>query len=460
MVTERALGPTARTVDEVVDACRQAEVRLIRFLYCDNGGTVRGKAVHVDRLADRMRTGVGLTVAMQAMSSLDELQPVAGMGPVGEVRLVPDPQTFALLPYAPHAAAMVADHVDLDGQPYDAGPRPFLSRMAGVLAGRDMALSCGVENEFSLAHQEGTAFVPIDHSLCFSTIGMAAAADVIDDMVEALERQDIAVEQYYAELGHGQHELSVSPRLAVEAADTQVLVRETIRGVAGRHGMVASLAPKPWPDQAGNGAHAHLSLWDTALQCNLFHDDTGRYQLSELAEHFVAGLLAHLPGLLGLTAPTFNSFQRLLPEHWSSAYVCWGPDNREAAVRVPSTFWGREMASANLEYKPIDASCNPYLAFGGLIAAGLDGIDRGLAPPRPVAVDPHRMSAAERESIGIAPYPASVGHALDALERDEILTSALGESLTRSYLAVRRSEWEADPATDEAHERARNFLKY
>jgi glutamine synthetase len=458
--TEGAGGPSARTVEEVVDACRQAGVRLIRFLYCDNGGTVRGKAVHVDRLADRMRTGVGLTVAMQAMSSLDELQPVEGMGPVGEVRLVPDPETFAILPYAPHAAAMLADHVALDGQPYDAGPRPFLARMAGVLAERDMVLLCGVENEFSLARQEGAGFVPIDHSLCFSTIGMAAAADVIDAMVEALERQDIAVEQYYAELGHGQHELSVSPRSAVRAADDQVMVRETIRGVATRQGIVASLAPKPWPDQAGNGAHVHLSLWDTAMRRNLFHDDTGRYGLSELARQFVAGLLAHLPGLLGLTAPTFNSFQRLLPEHWSSAYVCWGPDNREAAVRVPSTFWGREMASANLEYKPIDASCNPYLAFGGLIAAGLDGIDRGLVPPQPVTVDPHRLSPAEREAIGVAPYPATVGHALDALEQDQVLTDALGGTLTTSYLAVRRSEWEADPGTDEAHERARNFLKY
>jgi glutamine synthetase len=118
------------------------------------------------------------------------------------------------------------------------------------------------------------------------------------------------------------------------------------------------------------------------------------------------------------------------------------------------------MASVNLEYKPIDASCNPYLAFGGLIAAGLDGIDRGLAPPQPVTVDPHRMAPEEREAIGVAPYPATVGHALDALEQDEVLTDALGGTLTRSYLAVRRSECEADPTTNEAHEMARLFLTY
>lgn len=165
------------------------------------------------------------------------------------------------------------------------------------------------------------------------------------------------------------------------AADTQVLVRETLRGMAAEHGLTASLAPKPWPDQAGNGAHIHLSLWDRAGPRNLFHDPDGRYGLSTTAEQFRAGIPADLPALLGLTAPSFNSYQRLLPQHWSSAFVCWGPDNREAAVRVPSPFRGHEHASTNLEYTPADISCNPYLAFGGLIAAGLDGIDRRLEPP-------------------------------------------------------------------------------
>src|SRR5687768_14696798 len=117
------------TPDEVVAACREAGVRLVRFLYCDNGGVVRAKAAHVDRLADRMRTGIGLTVAMQAMNSLDQLQPVEGMGPVGEIRLVPDPSTFTILPYAPRSAAMLVDHVTLAGEPYEADPRYFLKRM-------------------------------------------------------------------------------------------------------------------------------------------------------------------------------------------------------------------------------------------------------------------------------------------------------------------------------------------
>jgi glutamine synthetase len=248
------------TPEEILDACRTQAVRLVRFLYCDNGGVIRGKATHVERLGDRIRTGIGLTVAMQAMNSLDRLQPVEGMGPVGEIRLVPDPETFTVLPYAPHTAAMLVDHLRLDGQPYEAGPRNFLKRMAARLAERGMVLSCAVENEWSLASQRDGRYVPVDESLCFSTVGMAASAEVTDATVVALGEQGIQVEQYYAELGHGQQELSVAPRPAVRAADTQILVRETIRGVAARSGLVASLAPKPWPDQAGNGAHIHFSL--------------------------------------------------------------------------------------------------------------------------------------------------------------------------------------------------------
>jgi glutamine synthetase len=446
--------------EDVARAARDAGVRLVRFLYCDNGGVIRGKSTHVARLADRIRTGIGLTVAMQAMNSLDQLQSVEGMGPVGEIRLVPDPDTFTVLPYAPDTAAMLVDHVTLDRRPYEAGPRNFLKRMTERLAAHDMQLVCAVENEFSLARERDGEYVPIDSSLCFSTIGMGAAAEVMDAVVRALEDQGIQLEQYYAELGHGQQEVSVTHLPAVRAADTQVLVRETLRGVAARFGLAASLAAKPWPDQAGNGGHIHFSLWDGAGSRNLFADPSRRFGLSETGERFVAGVLAHLPGLIAVTAPSFNSYQRLLPQHWSSAFTCWGPDNREAAVRVPSQFWGAQEASTNLELKPADASNNPYLAFGALIAAGLDGIERGLAPPEPVAVDPVTIPEGEREAMGIRRFPTDLGAAIKELEADQVLMEAFGDLLARSFVTVRRSEWEAYGAADEAFAYRNHFLKY
>ncbi len=449
---------TDPTADDLLAICTANDVRLVRFLYCDNGGVVRGKVVPIEHLATRMATGVGLTKAMQAMNSLDQLQSVEGMGPVGEIRLVPDPSTFTVLPYAPRAAAMLVDHISLDGTPYPACPRGFLARMCERLAEHGIELRCAVENEFSLAHFDGERPVPIDASLCFSTVGMTASAEVVDAIVDALDAQQIGLNQYYPELGHGQHELSVLPRPALAAADTQVLVRETIRGVAARCGLVASLAPKPWPDQAGNGAHVHFSAWQD--ERNLFHDPAGRYGLSTLAEQFLAGILAHTPGLLALTAPSFNSYARLLPQHWSSAFVCWGADNREATVRVPSTFWGDEAASTNLEFKPADASANPYLAFGGLIAAGVDGIERELVPPTPIDVDPADLSDAARDEAGIARYPTTLAEALDALEADPLLLAALGDPLARSYITVRRSEAEAYAAAAEEFTFANHFAKY
>jgi glutamine synthetase len=447
------------TAKDVVRQADEADLRLVRFLWCGNDGTIRAKASGRKGLKGRIESGIGLTVAMMAMNGLDQLQPVEGMGPVGEIRLVPDPETFRVLPYAPRTGAMLVDHMLLDGTPAPQCPRSFLKRMTARLAERGATLEASFENEFSLAVRDEDGFVPIDSSLCFSTIGMTASADYVDELVEALGDQGIDVEQYYAELGHGQQEISTPHAPALRAADEQLLVRETIRGVAALHGLVASLAPKPWLDGAGNGGHIHFSLWDDQGG-NRFHDGSQPDRLSDEARSFIAGVLEHLPGLAALTAPSFNSYHRIVPHYWAGAFTCWGHDNREAPVRVPSVFSGMEEASTNAELKTADASCNPYLAVGGLIAAGLDGIERGLQPPEPVEVDPATIPEDERTRRGILPLPATQQEALDALEADAVLTGALGPVLTQSYLAVRRSEWAAYSAGDEAFEQQGHFLKY
>jgi glutamine synthetase len=442
----------------VVKRADEEGLRLVRFLWCGNDGTIRAKASALRGLEARLESGIGLTVGMQAMSSLDQLQSVEGLGPVGEVRLVPDLETFRVLPYAPHSGALLADLVGLDGEPAPQCPRSFLKRMDAWLEKRGLTLELAFENEFSLATRSENGFVPLDSSLCFSTIGMTASQAYVDDLVEALDAQEIGLEQYYAELGHGQQEISTPHAPALRAADEQVLVRETIRGVAPRHGLVASLAPKPWPDVAGNGDHIHFSLWEG--ERNRFYDASRADNLSDDARAFIAGVLEHLAGLCGLTAPSFNSYHRIVPNSWAGAFTCWGHDNREAPVRVPSVFRGSEEASTNVELKSADASCNPYLAVGGLIAAGLDGLERGLEPPAPVEVDPETIAEGERARLGIRPLPATQAEALDALEADRLLMDALGERLSTSYLAVRRSEWAAYSEGDEAFEQQGHFEKY
>jgi glutamine synthetase len=443
---------------EIARQADEAGLRLVRFLWCGNDGTIRAKSSARRGFEGRLESGIGLTVAMQAMNGLDRLQPVTGMGPVGEIRLVPDLDTFRVLPYAPATGAVLTDHVALDGEPAAVCQRSLLKRMEARLAGRGLVLRASFENEFSLATRVDGAYVPIDSALCFSTIAATAAQDYVEELAAALDAQEIVLEQYYSELGHGQQEISTGHAPALRAADEQLLVRETIRGVAARHGLVASLAPKPWPDNAGNGAHVHFSLWDGDR--NRFHDPAAPDLLSPAARSFVAGVLEHLPGLCGLTAPSFNSYHRLVPQYWAGAFVCWGHDNREASVRVASVFAGREEASTNAELKTCDASANPYLALAGLIAAGLDGLERGLEPPEPVEVDPATIDAAERTRRGIHRLPATQEEALDALAGDRLLVETLGPVLAESYLAVRRSEWAAYSAGDAAFEQQGHFEKY
>lgn len=444
---------------DVVRSAEEEGLRLVRFLWCGNDGTIRAKASGIAGLRGRLESGIGVTVAMQAMNSLDQLLPVPGLGPVGEVRLVPDLATFRVLPYAPRTGAVICDHVHLDGTPAPVCQRCCLRRLEGRLAERGLVLRAAFENEFSLAVPAGDQLVPVDSSLCFSTIGLTASQDYVDELLAALEAQQIRVEQFYCELGHGQQELSTAHAPALQAADEQLLVRETIRAVATRRGLVASLAPKPWPENAGNGAHVHFSLWDAAGR-NRFHDAAAPDLLSAEARAFLAGVLTHLPGLCGLTAPSFNSYRRLVPRSWAGAYACWGYDNREAAIRVPSVFRGTEEATTNAELKTADATANPYLALGGLIAAGLDGVDRGLELPEPVAVDPAALTEDERAERAIPRLPETQADALDALADDEVLVGALGPELAASYLAVRRSEWAAYAAGDERFEQVGHFQKY
>jgi glutamine synthetase len=455
--TTRAATPA----DRVTETARKEGVRLVRFLYTDNGGVTRGKSTHIESLRGRINDGIGLTVAMQAMNMLDQLAAVEGMGPVGEIRLIPDPETFRVLPYAPHSAAMTVDMCYHDGSPWEACPRAFLKKQIAACAAAGFTVQAAFECEFTLAtrNADGT-YAPLDESLCFSSTGMTTAAHVMDAIIAAFEAQGIEVDQYYPELGHGQQELPIRHAPALAAADRQVFYRDTVRNVAYQHNLYASLAPKPFPDQAGNGAHIHISLWDKAGKRNLMYDPNDQYGMSDLGYHFIAGILDHLPALLALTCPTYNSYRRLQPHFWSSAYTAWGPDNREGAIRVPSQFRSDRAASTNAELKSSDASSNPYLALGGLLAAGLDGVQRKLALGEPTLIDPGNYSDEERAARGIRRFPTTLKEALDNLEKDTMLIEALGPLLSRAYLAVKRLEWESFSKEDVAFEMKHHFWKF
>lgn len=449
---------------DVVRQAREADLRLVRFLYCDNGGIIRGKATHASKLSTRISEGIGQTLAMQAFTGVESLASVEGMGPIGEFRLIPDPNTFVILPYVPSTGSMMCDMILTNGQPWEACPRTFLKRMVARLADQGMRAEAAVEHEFYLAREENGNYVPADHSLCYSSIGLDEQAEVIDAILEALEGQGISVELFHTELGPAQQELSIHHADVLRAADNVCLVRETTRGVAHSFDLLATFAPKPFLDQAGSGAHIHLSIWGTEdsehRDKNLFYDPNERGTLSQFGQYFIGGILRHIRGLVAITCGSPNSYRRLLPHFWSSAYEAYGFDNREGAIRVPSTFWGREADSINLELKPSDHSGNPYLAMGALIAAGLDGVQNQIDPGNPQEIDPGNYTDTEREQLGIRRLPTTLDEALDELERDTVVMEALGPLLASSYIAVKRNEAAFFKDKTPAEEALQHFYKY
>lgn len=448
------------TPETILRRAKKQGVQLVRFLYCDNGGTIRGKTTYIDHLAERMEQGIGLVMGMMSMTGLDFLPANATFGPVGEVRLVPDPYTFTILPYAPRSAQMLCDMLTLDHKPWALDPRSFLKRMIARAEANGMTLDAVFENEFYLVRRTADGYEALDQSLCFGGIGMDTAEPVIQDIVAALTAQGVVVEQYMPELGPGQQEMSVRHAPALRAADNQITYRQTVRAVAAQHGLVGSFAPKPFANQAGSGAHIHWSAWNKSRTRNLFASADDPNGLSPLAYHFIAGVLKHLPALLALTTPTVNSFRRLQPHFWSSAYTAWGVENREAGVRVPTRYWGNESGTTNLELKASDPSNNPYLALGALIAAGLDGVENKLEPGPSIDRDPGSWSDAERAARGIARYPTTLDAALDALEQDEVLVNALGQPLAHEYILVKRAEAEHFRGKGDAYEFEQHLYKY
>ncbi len=413
-------------------------VTFVRFVTAGNANVIRGKAVGIESLRAAWDTGIGFTAALQALPVMfDAVVGETGLGPVGEVRLLPDWSTLRPLPYAPSHARVFGD-LSVDGEPWSHDARSFLKRVLADAEAAGFTLRAGFEYEFTvLRGREG--LVPIDDTVFAATLGADVGVDLIDDVTEALAAQGIVVEQHYAESAPGQHELAVAPTDPLAAADGHVAVRETVRAVARHHGWIASFLPKIFDDKAGNGCHLNLSLWRGGR--NLMADPSRPHALSIDGAAFVAGVLEHLPAIMAVTIASANSYRRIRPHFWSGAFRAWGKDNREAAVRLPSGPIG--VGPDHVELKTADATANPYLALGCVIAAGLDGVRRELVLGEPIQGDPGLLSDAERARLGADTLPTAHPDALDRLARDEVLLGALGADLARSYAALKRYEWEA-----------------
>ncbi len=342
-------------------------------------------------------SGVTYVACMQsAFGALDLLTPDSKYGCVGELKHIPDLDTFRIVPYAEKTAMVIGDFYTKDMKIFEADPRPILKKKLGEL---DFDVMASFETEFYLFNQD---LKPFDDSLCFATSAMNAGNEFALKVKEYLELQNVHVEHFYPEYGPGQYEIAVEPSMGIRAADNQVILRETVRGTAQNLGLVASFMPKPSNELPGSGVHIHISLWKDGE--NVFSDGNG---LSDTAYYFIGGVLRHMKALLAFTASTVNSYKRILPHNWASAYTCYGFENREAAIRIPLPIHNKERETTHLEIKPVDGCSNPYLVLGSIIAAGIDGIKKKIDPGDPVEKDPADMSEAERDKYGVERFPQS-----------------------------------------------------
>lgn len=418
---------------------KENNIKFVRILLCDNANIIRSKAFHIDTLAQHFDAGVSITVAQQAFPVMcDKVIPQTGLTTVGEAWVIPDWFTLNLLPYAPTHASVVGDMFK-NGSPWSLCPRGFLKSVIAKAQDMGLQIKAAFENEFYLLKSTPDGITPTDGTVFASSLGMDINRPVIDDIADALTAQSIQVERYHPESGPGQQEISIRYGDALQAADRQITFRQTVRAIALKHGLTASFMPKIFPDQAGNGCHLHLSLWQGKQ--NIIPDPNGVGGISKTARSFMAGIIDHLPGLMALTTPSVNSYRRICPHSWSGAFRAWGFDNREAALRVPSNF--TSPSPTNFELKTVDAAANPYLALGSVISAGLDGIKRSLELGEPVTVDPGNLSRKQQQARGIDPLPNSLENALAHLSKDDLLKNALGLELAQAFIAIRQAEWEA-----------------
>ena len=422
----------------------------------DNAGVTLVKCIPLHRFEEVARFGVGLSPVFSVFLVDDQItsSPHIG-GPTGDTRLMPDPPATVPLAASPGWALAPVDQLDQEGEVYPACARTFARRMLERLGSFGLELRGSYELEFFLGRRtpggpEGEPDpVPAHTGPAYSAIVLADVEPFATALIRALEEQGTGVMQFHPEYSTGQLELSVPHRAGIAVADTSLVVRHTIRAVARSQGLTASFAPVVFAGLVGNGAHIHLSIWDRRGR-NLFHGGRGPEGMTREAEAFTAGVLASMPALTAVTAPSVASYQRLQPHRWSGPGACWGRENREAALRFVTGMVGSRAAAANLEVKAMDPAANPYLALGAIVAAGIDGLERELSLPEPVIDDPASIPASRRRALGIRQLPSSLGAAIRELERSALLRAAMGEVLFDAFLATRRGERAAFEGMDPA----------
>jgi glutamine synthetase len=379
-------------------------------------------------------------------------------GPMGQspadpdMIAVPDPASYMVAPWQPKLAVLQCD-IHVEGQPWPYTPRLILKGMVDKARARGLVCNIGFEAEYFMVRSTPDGGIevadPLDRSAvpCYDAKGLTRMFDHLTTVSRYMNRLGWANYANDHEDANGQFEQNFAYADALTSADRLIFYRYMVHTLAHQAGLLATFMPKPFADLTGSGLHMHSSLWDAETGAELFADpaDPRGLGLSAMAYHYIGGLIAHAPALAAVLCPTVNSYKRFgvgAPQSgatWAPAYATYGGNNRTQMLRVPD--------AGRVENRGCDGSANPYLAVAAQLAAGLDGIDRGLDPGEPNRDNLHALSAEEVARRGIQVLPPTLLHAADALVGDDVLREALGKTPDGDYVdyfaKVKREEFQA-----------------
>jgi glutamine synthetase len=359
-----------------------------------------------------------------------------------DMLLAPDLGTFQIFPWGDEnsrVARVICDINTPDGKPFAGDPRGVLKKMIARAAGLGYTMNAGMEAEFFMfkpSTDESPSTATHDVGSYFDLAPADLGEDARRAIVDVLERMGFEVEAAHHEVAHGQHEIDFRYADALKTADNITTFRFVVKYVARTFGLTASFMPKPIFGQNGSGMHTHQSLFRGKQ--NAFWDEKAQWQLSKTALYYIGGLLRHARGFTAITNPLVNSYKRLVPGYEAPVNVAWSMRNRSPMIRIPD----RRGSGTRIELRIPDPSANPYLALAAQLAAGLDGIATKADAREPVNTNIWEMSHREKRRLRIDDLPHNLGEACTELEKDDVITEALGEHITTQFLTAKRQEWD------------------
>jgi glutamine synthetase len=431
------------TAGDVKDLIREQGVKYLFAQFVDMHGKPNAKLIPVSHIDDLLEDGAGFAGFAAGDIGQRPNDP--------DIIAMPDPASYAQLPWRPEVARLACD-ITVEGEPWPYCPRTILRNQVARAAELGYEFKIGAELEyFLLRRREDGSLAVADELDCQGQpcYDMRALTRSLDFITEIADHLDALGWDNYAndhEDANGQFEQNFSYADALTTCDRAIFFRYMVESVAQRQGLIATFMPKPFSHMTGNGCHFHMSLWKDGE--NVFADadgsDPNSLGLSPTAYDFIGGLKAHAGAYIALTAPSVNSYKRLVVgsqsgSAWAPVHISYGSNNRTQMLRIP--------AAGRIEDRTVDGSCNPYLGATAILAAGLDGVENGIDPGKPTSgVNLHEMAEAELREMGVEMLPANLLEATTALQHDEVLRAGLGECATEDYIdyfvRIKRGEWD------------------